>query len=263
MGGDFGVSGAAFKFSKSEDLNLTKFGGGGNIGDPKPLGSSPLRLQPVVQGSLGWLHATNNKLPDQLADAENETRSFALQFGGGGRFWFNEHVNVAPTLMGMYGHVSDTFDPKTNPTAAALEPEGRAEGLLDWTAETWTVRPALELQYRYVWRRGIFTFTSNPVYFHTEVFSASNPNLGVIGNSATIDDKLDADIPTGVKLWNRELRTGGFIGRTEIIGGLKDGLNGLDHLYEIHARVVVDLLDELWKVQWLGLGASYLWGPDA
>jgi hypothetical protein len=262
MGGDFGASGAAFKFSKSENLDLTKFGGGGNIGDPKPLGGSSVRWQPVVQGSLGILHATNDKLPDQLAGAESETRSFAIQFGGGGRFWFDEHFNVAPTFMGMYGHTSDHFDPRTNSVAASLVPAGRDQGILDWTADTWTVRPALELQLRYKWGRGIYTFTCNPVYYHTEVFSASNPNIGVIGNSGTVDDKIDADIPTGVRILNRELRTGGYLSRTELFGGLEDGLNGVDHIYELHGRLVLDYLGQLWKVQWLGLGASYLWGPD-
>jgi hypothetical protein len=31
---------------------------------------------------------------------------------------------------------------------------------------------------------------------------------------------------------------------------------------EIHARVVLDFLNQLWKVQWIGIGASYLWGPN-
>lgn len=36
----------------------------------------------------------------------------------------------------------------------------------------------------------------------------------------------------------------------------------MQHLYEIHGRLVLDFLDRLWKVNWLGIGASYAWGPN-
>ena len=39
------------------------------------------------------------------------------------------------------------------------------------------------------------------------------------------------------------------------------GLN-TDHIYEIHGRIVLDFLGELWKVQWIGIGVSYLWGSN-
>ena len=41
-------------------------------------------------------------------------------------------------------------------------------------------------------------------------------------------------------------------------GEIKDGLK-TDHLYEAHGRVVLDFLGQLWKVQWIGLGGSYIW----
>ena len=36
----------------------------------------------------------------------------------------------------------------------------------------------------------------------------------------------------------------------------------MQHLNEIHGRIVLDFLNQLWKVQWLGLGASYIWGTN-
>ena len=31
---------------------------------------------------------------------------------------------------------------------------------------------------------------------------------------------------------------------------------------ELHGRLVMDFLNQFWKVQWIGVGASYLWGPN-
>ena len=163
--------------------------------------------------------------------------------------------------MGMYGHTENTFYPNNNASAAALQPAARAAGLVDWSADTWTIRPAADFQYIYTWRRTIFTLSSDPTYFHTESFNTSNPNVIVNGDSETWMNKIDVDVPLGKNLWGHELRTGGFFSRTELIGDIKNGLN-TDHLYELHGRIVLDYLNQLWKVQWIGIGGSYLWGND-
>lgn len=36
----------------------------------------------------------------------------------------------------------------------------------------------------------------------------------------------------------------------------------LQHLNELHGRIVLDFLNQLWKVQWPGVGASYIWGTN-
>jgi hypothetical protein len=56
-----------------------------------------------------------------------------------------------------------------------------------WTSDvdTWTIRPAADFQYVHTGRRTIFSLNSDPVYFHTESFNASNPNVSVNGNSET------------------------------------------------------------------------------
>jgi hypothetical protein len=51
--------------------------------------------------------------------------------------------------------------------------------------DTWTIRPAADFQYVHTGRRTIFSLNSDPVYFHTESFNASNPNVSVNGNSET------------------------------------------------------------------------------
>jgi len=62
-------------------------------------------------------------------------------------------------------------------------------------------------------------------------------------------------------VYGHELRTGGFFSRTELFGDLKEGLDA-QHLYEVHGRLVLDFLNQLWKVQWMGIGGSYIWGSN-
>ena len=81
------------------------------------------------------------------------------------------------------------------------------------------------------------------------------------GDSSTWANVIDVDVPLGVEWFGHELRSGGYFRWTGLYGGLKDGLNE-SNLSEIHGRVVLDFLNQLWKVQWIGIGASYLWGPN-
>lgn len=270
LGGDFGVSGASISGNSANNgntLDLQKFGGSGDIGDPRQLGTLPIAWQPRLQGEMGYLTAHNNfnnTSRTNLVGTESKTHDFSIQFGGGARLWFNDAFSIAPTIMGMYGHTENTFYPNNNPGLASnpkFLTDARNQGLIDWTADTWTVRPALDFQYVYTWRRTIFTLSSDPTYFHTESFSTSNPNVSVNGDSETWMNKIDVDVPLGKDLWGHELRTGGFISRTEFYGNIQDGLN-TDHLYELHGRLVLDFLNQLWKVQWIGIGGSYLWGSS-
>jgi hypothetical protein len=266
LGGDYGVAGASFNTGNGGDLNINKFGGAGDVGDPQPLWNLPIGWQPRVQGSMGYLSAKNNLTSadtfngQSLNGAESKFHDFSIQFGGGARFWFNNAFSIAPTFMGMYGHTKNDFYPLNSGISQANLELARNQGLIDYTVETWTIRPSADFQYLYNWRRIIITLNSDPTYFHTESFNASNSHINVNGDSETWMNKIDVDIPLGRDLWGHELRTGGFVSRTEFYGDLKDGLNE-NHLYEAHGRIVLDFLNQLWKVQWIGLGASYLWGP--
>lgn len=265
LGGDFGMADASYNKGSGGNINLSKFGGWGDIGDPQQLGNLPIAWQPQLQGELGYLSAKRTFTAadtyggNSLAGAENKYHDFSIQFGGGPRLWFDDHFSIAPTFMGMYGHTESTFYPNGNAWAQSQQPAAKELGLVDYSVETWTIRPAADFQYVYTWRRTIFTLNSDPVFFHTESFSASNPNISVNGNSETWMNKIDVDVPLGKDLLGHELRTGGYFSRTEMYGGIKDGLN-IDHLYEVHGRLVLDYLNQLWKVQWIGIGYSYFWG---
>src|SRR5208337_4691149 len=162
-----------------------KFGGGGDVGDPQPIGDLGIGWQPRLQGELGALNSKQDFNSGLLNGAESKYHSTAIQFGGGARLWFNNSFSIAPTVMGMYGHTANTFYPRNNSFGLANQPLAQQLGLVDWNADTWTIRPALDLQYIYVWHRTIFTLSSDPTYFHTESFHTSNSHVNANGDSET------------------------------------------------------------------------------
>jgi len=264
LGGDFGVSGGAYNKvnddTKKVTMNVSKFGGYGEIGDPQPVGDLGIGWQPILQGNMGYLTAKNNFQSGPLNGDTSEYKTFAIQFGGGARFWFDDHFSIAPTFMGMYGHTENDYT-ANSVFGQKYQAQAQELGLIGWNADTWTVRPSLNFQYTYTWRRTIFTLSSTPTYFYTESFSSSTPNVDVNGDSTTWENKLDIDTPLGVECYGHELRTGGFFSRTQLYGDIQDGLQ-TDYINEVHGRIVLDFLNQLWKVQWLGVGVSYIWGGN-
>ena len=265
LGGDYGLNGGSFTSDDSKngnvDISISKFGGMGDIYPIRPIGNLGIGWQPQLQGSMGYLTAKKDfNSQTVLKGDSSENKTFAIQFGGGARFWFNDQFSIAPTFMGMYGHTENDY---TARSTFGMDNEAAAKqlGLIDWNVDTWTVRPAVDLQYQYTWHRVIFTLSSDPTYYYTESFQSSSPNVDVSGNSESWANKLDVDIPLGVELFGHELRTGGYFSRTELFDGLKDGLN-TDFINEAHGRLVLDFLDQLWKVQWIGIGGSYMWSDN-
>jgi hypothetical protein len=267
FGGDYGIAAADFRtsgrFSLGErtdtTVGVTKLGGSGDIGDPQPLGTLPVGWQPHLQGNMGWLVGTNHLDAGQLAGDKSEIRAYGIEFGGGARFWVNDRVSFAPTLTGLYGHMSNTYTANSAFMRANL-PEATELGLVDWTVDTWTLITGVDAQYVYTRGRTIITLSSNPVHYHTESFKTSNALLNVDGNSGSWANIVDVDVPLGAELFGHELRSGGYYRWTGLYGDLRSGLN-LSNLNEIHGRIVLDFLNQLWKVQWIGIGGSYLWGP--
>src|SRR5271157_4687628 len=108
LGGDYGLGGGAYSSSggngSSVDFTVNKFGGMGDIYPIRPLGDLGIGWQPQLQGSMGYLTATRSFNNLVNGGDSSEVKTFAIQFGGGARFWFNDNFSVAPTVMGMYGH---------------------------------------------------------------------------------------------------------------------------------------------------------------
>jgi hypothetical protein len=268
LGGDFGLSDGTFKSAgglapglrADVDLHISKFGGAGEIGDPMPLGDLGIGWQPRIQGSMGYVKSSNllDSAPE-IGDT-NEYKTSSIEFGGGARFWTSERFSFAPTLMGLYGHTADNYTAQSMFAKQNL-PELKQLGLIDWNTDTWSLRPAVNIQYVIPLDRTRITLSSDAAEFYTRGFARSNANVQVEGNSGFLAAKIDLDVPLGVELFGHELRSGGYVSRTDLYGDLKTGLD-VQHLNEVHVRIVLDYLNQLWKVQWLGLGSSYVWGPN-
>jgi len=269
LGGDFGLSDGSFttrtklqpgNASANVESHITKAGGDGDIGDPRPLGDLNIGWQPRLQGNMGYLESTNLPRSGLRASDSSEFTTYAIEFGGGARFWLSDRFSLAPTLMGLYGRTSNNYTARsafmrTNQALATRL------GLINWSIDTWTLRPALNVQYVINLDRSIITLSSDPTYFHTEGFNSSNPNVQINGNSGSVANKIDLDVPLRIELYGHELRSGGYLSRTDLFGGLRSGL-GVEHMNELHGRLVLDFLNQYWKFQWIGVGASYIWGPN-
>ena len=269
LGGDFGLSDGHYKSTATSmfpggpsttELSVTKVGGNGDVGDPQQLGNLNIGWQPTLQGNMGYLVSTNYLHGSLLQGDVSKFRDFAIQFGGGARFWVSDALSVAPTLMGMYGRTSNEY----TATSAFMQKNftlARQQGLVDWTVDTWSIRPSFDFQYVITWDRVIVTLSSDPTYYYTESFHDSKTSVKVSGDSGSMANKIDIDIPLGKQLLGHELRTGGYISRTDLFGDLENGLD-VEHINELHTRLVLDMLNQVWKAQWIGAGVSYLWGPN-
>jgi hypothetical protein len=82
-------------------------------------------------------------------------------------------------------------------------------GLIDWTTDTWSLRPALNIQYVIPLDRTRITLSSDSTEFYTRGLMYSNPNVRVEGNSGFLTTKVDLDVPLGIELFGYELRSGG------------------------------------------------------
>jgi hypothetical protein len=263
LGGDFALAGGSYRFDGRSDteMDVSKFGGAGDVGDPRKLGDLDIAWQPRLQGSMGFVDSTTAIRAGPLKGGTSRFRTFSIQFGGGARFWLTDHLSLAPTLTGMYGHTSNEYLPTQADRPAGLDWASQM-GLIGWNENTWTVRSALNIQYVLTVDRTIVTLSLDPIYFHSVSFSSSNANVSVHGDSVALADTIDVDVPLGRQLYGHELRTGGYLARTDFFGDLKQGLD-TQHLYEAHGRLVLDFLHQFWKVQWMGIGGSYLWGTHA
>ena len=269
LGGDFGLSDGSFRSAgdlrpgqpDEVETRVTKLGGDGDVGDPVPLSfDQNIGWQPRLQGNMGYVDSANHLQSPLLAGDTSELRTFAIEFGGGARFWTTDRFSLAPTIMVLYGRTEDDYTAQSAFAQRNIS-DLRQLGLADWSIDTWTLRPALNIQYIVNLDRVIITLSSDPTGFYTHGFFRSNIHLRVGGDSGLVTNKIDLDIPLGVELYDHELRTGGYVSRTDLFGDLKTGLD-VQHLNELHGRIVLDFLNQLWKLQWLGVGASYLWGTN-
>jgi len=260
LGGDYSAAGGAYRFHSGGDyiLDVGKLGGGGDIGDPRTMGDSGLKWNPLVNGNIGYVTASSD-VPGILAGNNVKIKTLGLELGGGARFWFTDHFSLAPTISGIYTHLTQTFYANTDVGKQYLEPLQNA-GLVDYSLDTWTAIPALDAKYEWTVGRNGFYVVSTYKYYHTADFNSSAA-LDVGGNSQSWGNVLDIDIPLGWTLFGHEMHTGGHLDQMLLFGNLRSGLNSND-LYTVNARLVLDMSTSYPFLTFLGLGASYNWGDS-
>jgi hypothetical protein len=261
LGGDHSAAGGFYTFRGGDvaDLALSKFGGSGRVAKKAPLGNTGLAWAPVLVGNLGLLDAKNSFESGYLVGNETQYDILAVQAGGGGELFFTEQFSSVLTLSGIYAHTENEFLPRN---AVGDFVAGTAQGtFVNWDIDTWSVVPAADLRYALPWHRASFLFVTRYTFFHTESFQSSSPVLDIEGESSTWENRVEVDIPTGWRVANREFHLGGFLARTELYGGVAEGLNA-DYTYSANGRLVLNVLEDLWVVRWIGVGATYFWGDD-
>jgi hypothetical protein len=261
LGGDAGLSGGAYAIRGNGrvDLSVDKFGGAGDLGDPRPIGDGGMKWTPVINGNLGFTSAKRDA-PGVLTGNQVELKTWGVELGGGARFWFNDHFSMSPTISGIYGHTEQTFEARNDIGTFYLEALKQA-GYVDYTLNTWTTIPALDAKYQWNLGRTNLYVLSTFKYFYTDDFHNTTAAINIGGSSETWTNTLDVDVPIGWTVFGHELHTGGHLDALGLFGNIRSGLD-TTHLYTANARLVVDMASTFKFLEWVGLGASYYWSGN-
>jgi len=261
LGGDYGAAGGLYDFSGGRDteVSITKLGGGGVITSPQDSGFGTMKWAPMLLGNIGYVTSDNEYTTGLLRGNRSESSFYSVQGGAGARFYFGDHFSLSPEVSLIYGHTENEFI-ASNSNGRLFKSLAGGD-FVDWELETLTLLPAVEARYEWNWGRTVLRFSSRFGWFRTDTLESSTDFIEVEGESVTWENKLDVDVPLGVKLFGREMHTGGYLSRTEIGGDAADGL-GTDYLHTLNGRLVLDMTGTIRGLRWLGIGASYSQGED-
>ena len=260
LGGHHGASEAVFTFSANRGgLKIYKLGDRGDISDPRPLGKSGLRWNIVLEGTGGYTKTENTFEDGILKGNETEFESLALHAGAGARLHFTEHLSSALTVGLLYGQVENDFN-ANNSNGERFEDEASGK-FVNWSVDTLSVVPNLDLLYRYTFGSTEFKLSSTYMYFQTEQLSSSSDYVEVSGSSGYWENKVDADVRLPWKLWRNPIHTGGYFSRSDMFGTVRKDLDS-SSFYTAEGRLILADFLPSWKVNWLGLGAVYFWSKE-
>jgi len=272
IGGDDGATGGLYTFENNKtDLNVNKLSGRGTIGDPLKLLNTGLTWQPLFGGSIGYITAENRfKSTPALWGNLEEFSTFSMAFETGMQINLNEEWSLGPMVGLIYSHANSKFTPGNN-LGANLK-RYYPKQLVDWNMDSLTAVPSVYLQYEKIfakdWR---VTLSTRYEWFNTWDIGSSSKLLSVTGNTSCWETKADLDIRLPIKIFDFPLHTGGFFTVDMFGGNFRDSIN-TNAMYTINGRLVLGDLTGLWKVNWLGIGVSYIkantfhglsWGIDA
>ena len=135
LGGDNGAVGGFYKFTTTDDieLNITKLGGCGIIASPRSLGLVNIKWAPMLKGNIGYMTTNYRYGSGYLEGNTNYYDNYSLELGAGARFFFTEHLSMAPMVSAIYGHTENKFKPG-NAAGDSFNAEFSGT-LVDWELE--------------------------------------------------------------------------------------------------------------------------------
>jgi len=258
MGGDDGISGGSYIFYADDStLGITKFGGKGVIGKPHKVGATGMAWQPLLGGNIGYISGTNEfKLTPMLAGNPEKFSTFAMGLDAGVKLSMTEEMSIAPTVGMLYSYSSSSFSPRT-----ALASELKllySKQLFDWDLQTMSFAPAVEAKYEKIFAKDLkFTLSSRYAWFKTWGIASSSRYLDGDSTSSAWENKVDLDVRLPLKLFGFPLHTGGYLS-VDLVGGDFREVIQTNAIYTCNGRIVLGDLDGLWKLDWLGVGLSYI-----
>ena len=146
-----GASGGTYTSKLNDtDLAITRVTGRGDVAEKRPLGDSGILWSPVLEGGVGYGTFENNFDTGALAGNQSTIDSLAVFLGGGVRFTVWEHLSLAPTFGVIYAHTDNDFDARNDAGREVLRLAGSdaVNDLVNWSADTFTLVPGIELRYR-------------------------------------------------------------------------------------------------------------------
>jgi hypothetical protein len=248
-GGNYTVDGR--RGNDDFDFSLFKFGGSAELGDARPLGNSGVMWNPYVFGTIGYISGDNDIDAGPLAGNDFEESALGINFGGGVAFHLTDRFTVTPYVGVIYGHYEAEVDAKTAAGQAV------DDFLQDNTLDSIGATPGIGLAYKLPIGRNTLTLGASYTFFGTTDISDSD--LEADGSSHILEQRVDADVPLNAHLWGCRLHTGGYVSLTEAFGDISDTMSS-DVWATIHPRILLDTTGKLWKMERIGLGASYMKG---
>ena len=192
-----------------------------------------LCARPYVELNLSYLKADQNVV--DLDDDDEETfgpeildldiTTLSALAGFGLTFPITERTSFRPILLAGYSHIDND---------SAFEGELADEfneildgSLVDGELDSFLIGGAAELLHKRV-LEGDIELDGNLRYNHlvSSVFEASDDVLEGTNDFIVITGKLEASIPTGFSLFQREVRALGFGGTNIILDGFDDFISG-------------------------------------
>jgi hypothetical protein len=253
LSGTAGSAAGLFRWRVHDaNLEISKVFGLGDVGE----GDSGISWNAVVGGALGHYVGINQFNDTVLEGNESRTSGWAMSLEGGARVNFPADLSSRLTLGVIYGRTKNQFDAQT-PTGQQVE-QVAGGGFVNWVVDSITLAPSFELSWRP--RIGDFSFipSSRVVYYRTEQLHSNSDALEVGGDSTTWTNRLDADYKTPWDIGGYSLHLGGHFSRVNLYGNVQDGLQS-NYFYEAGPRIVAEVWDDLWIIQFLGLSATYFW----